>query len=78
VESKLIIHWRRRVMIHKSCGGKLTVIESIQKPNGKGVTIRRIRVCKKCGVTMVSNEIVTGAEIVETYKHRNYYREGKE
>lgn len=65
-------------MIHKDCGGKLIVTESMQKPKSKGIIVKRIRVCKKCGASIMSDEIITGADMESTYKHRNYYyKEGK-
>ena len=66
-------------MIHKDCGGKLVVTESMQKPKAHGIVIKRIRVCKKCGVCLMSDEIINGADMEPTYKHRNYYcREDKQ
>ena len=60
-------------MIHKDCGGKLTVIESAQMKRGKNVSIRRIRKCSKCGEKIETIEPIPEADISDGYKHRNYY-----
>ena len=56
-------------MTHKDCGGKLTVIDSIQKQTDRALHIKRIRVCKKCGATIVSTETISKAERDVGYKH---------
>ena len=60
-------------MTHKDCGGKLQVLDSVQTQKPKGINIKRIRICKKCGATIISNEIINNAEVSKTYKHRSYY-----
>jgi len=60
-------------MIHKGCGGKLTVIESAQIRRGKNLSIHRIRKCCKCGEKIESIEPIPKADIDDDYKHRNYY-----
>jgi len=63
-------------MIHKDCGGKLTVIESFQQER-KCLQIVRYRKCRKCGVILHSIEQIPGAVMEVGYKHRNYKPEDK-
>ena len=60
-------------MTHKDCGGKLQVIDTVQKQDGKCLIIKRIRVCKKCGDKIMSTEVVHDADVSNAYKHRSYY-----
>lgn len=62
-------------MIHKDCGGKLTVIESFQQERKNSLVITRYRKCKKCGVVLHSTEQIAGAVMEQKYKHRNYYNQ---
>ena len=64
-------------MLHYNCGGKLTVIESIQKPKGTSVLLCRVRKCNKCGAKITSTEQVETSYIKDDYKHRDYYKERK-
>lgn len=59
-------------MIHKNCGGKLTVIDTQPKTTKNGLELKRIRTCKKCGIIIISTEIVNGGEMPADYRHRNY------
>ncbi len=58
-------------MVHRDCGGKLLVKESAQEEQEKGVTIRRIRKCSKCGELFCSWEFIANAKSQEGYLHKN-------
>ena len=60
-------------MIHTDCGGKLIVIDSMQKQDGKNLIITRLRKCDKCGYKVYSTEKIADGSSKEGYKHKCYY-----
>ena len=59
-------------MLHYNCGGKLKVVDSLQRMIADNkVEIKRIRKCIKCCKTLITSEVITGAQVKEGYAHGN-------